>query len=74
MPVSLIGMNCTLMCQYIEFVADCLLVELGCEKVSYLIIRVKRNPGSVLKSPPGACNLLVEFECESLVYTARSRI
>ena len=34
LPVSLIGMNCTLMCRYIEFVADRLLVELGCEKVS----------------------------------------
>ena len=34
LPVSLIGMNCTLMCRYIEFVADRLLVELGCSKVS----------------------------------------
>ena len=34
LPVSLIGMNCTLMCRYIEFVADRLLVELGCEKVN----------------------------------------
>lgn len=33
LPVSLIGMNCTLMCQYIEFVADRLLTELGCEKI-----------------------------------------
>lgn len=33
LPVSLIGMNCKLMCQYIEFVADRLLSELGCEKV-----------------------------------------
>lgn len=33
LPVSLIGMNCNLMCQYIEFVADRLLSELGCEKV-----------------------------------------
>jgi len=32
-PVSLIGMNATLMQQYIEFVADRLLSELGCEKV-----------------------------------------
>lgn len=31
-PVALIGMNCTMMCQYIEFVADRLLVSLGCEK------------------------------------------
>ncbi|CAH8871741.1 unnamed protein product [Trichobilharzia szidati] len=34
LPVSLIGMNCKLMCQYIEFIADRLLVELGYEKVS----------------------------------------
>ncbi len=33
LPVSLIGMNAKLMCQYIEFVADRLLVSLGCEKV-----------------------------------------
>ncbi|KAL0576755.1 Ribonucleotide-diphosphate reductase (RNR), small subunit [Marasmius crinis-equi] len=33
LPVSLIGMNCELMCQYIEFVADRLLVALGNEKV-----------------------------------------
>ena len=32
MPVSLIGMNSTLMCQYIECVADRLLLALGCEK------------------------------------------
>jgi ribonucleoside-diphosphate reductase beta chain len=33
LPVRLIGMNADLMCQYIEFVADRLLVELGCAKV-----------------------------------------
>ncbi|MCP4521730.1 MAG: ribonucleoside-diphosphate reductase [Cytophagales bacterium] len=32
LPVNLIGMNATLMTQYIEFVADRLLVSLGCEK------------------------------------------
>ena len=32
MPVSLIGMNAELMCQYIEFVADRLLVALGNDK------------------------------------------
>merc|ERR1712240_236168 len=31
LPVNLIGMNCELMCRYIEFVADRLLRELGCE-------------------------------------------
>ncbi|KAK2154517.1 hypothetical protein LSH36_266g00069 [Paralvinella palmiformis] len=33
LPVNLIGMNCALMSQYIEFVADRLLVELGCDKI-----------------------------------------
>jgi ribonucleoside-diphosphate reductase beta chain len=32
LPVSLIGMNAELMCQYIEFVADRLLLALGCKK------------------------------------------
>ena len=32
LPVSLIGMNSKLMTQYLEFVTDRLLVELGCEK------------------------------------------
>lgn len=32
LPVELIGMNSTLMCQYIDFCADRLLVALGCEK------------------------------------------
>ena len=33
LPVKLIGMNADLMCQYIEFVADRLLMELGCPKI-----------------------------------------
>lgn len=33
LPVKLIGMNADLMCQYIEFVADRLLVALGCSKI-----------------------------------------
>lgn len=33
LPVALIGMNCQLMKQYIEFVADRLLVELKCPKI-----------------------------------------
>jgi ribonucleoside-diphosphate reductase beta chain len=33
LPVSLIGMNAKLMCQYIEFVADRLLVALGYDKI-----------------------------------------
>ncbi|HNU60307.1 MAG TPA: ribonucleotide-diphosphate reductase subunit beta, partial [Aquaticitalea sp.] len=32
LPVSLIGMNAVLMTQYLEFVTDRLLTELGCEK------------------------------------------
>lgn len=33
LPVSMLGMNCGLMCEYIEFVADRLLSELNVEKV-----------------------------------------
>uniref|UniRef100_A0A1L8DXZ6 ribonucleoside-diphosphate reductase n=1 Tax=Nyssomyia neivai TaxID=330878 RepID=A0A1L8DXZ6_9DIPT len=33
LPVDMLGMNCQLMSQYIEFVADRLLVELGVEKI-----------------------------------------
>jgi ribonucleoside-diphosphate reductase beta chain len=33
LPVQLIGMNADLMCQYIEFVADRLLLSLGCSKM-----------------------------------------
>jgi len=33
LPVSLIGMNAKLMCQYIEFVADRLLLALDCNKI-----------------------------------------
>ncbi|XP_053571234.1 ribonucleoside-diphosphate reductase subunit M2 B [Bombina bombina] len=33
LPVALIGLNCTLMKIYIEFVADRLLAELGCSKI-----------------------------------------
>merc|ERR1711892_883058 len=33
LPVALIGMNCDLMVEYIKFVADRLLVELGVEKI-----------------------------------------
>lgn len=37
LPVAMIGMNCDLMKQYIEFVADRLLVELNCTKVSSVL-------------------------------------
>jgi len=33
LPCDMIGMNCDLMRRYIEFVADRLLVELGCQKI-----------------------------------------
>ena len=33
LPVSLVGMNASLMGQYIEYVADRLLIELKCEKL-----------------------------------------
>lgn len=33
LPVKLIGMNAEMMCQYIEFVADRLLMELNCNKL-----------------------------------------
>jgi ribonucleoside-diphosphate reductase subunit M2 len=33
LPVKMIGMNSDLMCEYIEYVADHLLVELNCEKI-----------------------------------------
>lgn len=37
LPVAMIGMNCELMKQYIEFVADRLLVELNCNKVNIIL-------------------------------------
>lgn len=37
LPVKLIGMNCDLMKQYIEFVADRLMLELGFNKVIILM-------------------------------------
>ncbi len=33
LPVSLIGMNAGMMCEYIEYVADRLLLSLGCDRV-----------------------------------------
>ncbi|XP_035788513.1 ribonucleoside-diphosphate reductase subunit M2-like [Anopheles albimanus] len=44
LPVDMLGMNCELMSQYIEFVADRLLVELGCEKVYHT-----KNPFSFME-------------------------
>jgi len=39
LPVKMIGMNSDLMCEYIEYVADHLLVELNCDKIYNM-----RNP------------------------------
>ena len=39
-----LGMNCDLMVQYIKFVADRLLVELECEKVSVSLIFALKVP------------------------------
>lgn len=36
LPCAMIGMNLDLMRRYIEFVADRLLVELGCKKVCHV--------------------------------------
>ena len=36
LPVSLLGMNCDLMCQYVEFVADRLLVAFGNKSTTML--------------------------------------
>uniref|UniRef100_A0AAF5PLB6 Uncharacterized protein n=1 Tax=Wuchereria bancrofti TaxID=6293 RepID=A0AAF5PLB6_WUCBA len=35
LPVDLIGINCKLMCQYIEYVANHLLIELHCAKICH---------------------------------------
>uniref|UniRef100_A0A8C2SDV6 Ribonucleoside-diphosphate reductase subunit M2 n=1 Tax=Capra hircus TaxID=9925 RepID=A0A8C2SDV6_CAPHI len=49
LPVKLIGMNCTLMKQYIEFVADRLMLELGFSKPLSWPPSV-RNPASCRKT------------------------
>ena len=43
LPVRLIGMNSDLMNQYIEFVADRLLLELKCDKVGIVFILAFKN-------------------------------
>lgn len=47
LPVKLIGMNCDLMKQYIEFVADRLLMELGFSKVTMATNVLKDSNWSV---------------------------
>ena len=56
--MKLIGMNCTLMKQYIEFVADRLMLELGFNKVK-----------CYLWPPPSAVCRLVSFFFLSLVFS-----
>ena len=58
LPVRLIGMNDELMKTYIEFVADRLLVALGCSKVIYACIshRFKLVGKSILKWKHGLQN------------------
>jgi ribonucleotide reductase beta subunit family protein with ferritin-like domain len=43
LPCSLIGMNASAMAQYIKFVADRLLVELGCSKVSGTNLNIRQR-------------------------------
>lgn len=48
LPVSLIGMNCDLMKTYIEYVADRLLFELKCSKVSTSINKLMINKTEII--------------------------
>lgn len=43
LPVKMVGMNCEKMAQYIEFVADRLLSELGCPKVKCVVLIIWDN-------------------------------
>lgn len=43
LPVKLIGMNCELMKQYIEYVADRLMLELGFSKVTMSLLSHEFN-------------------------------
>lgn len=40
LPCAMIGMNCALMEVYIEYVADRLLIELGCSKVGGKYLKI----------------------------------
>jgi ribonucleoside-diphosphate reductase beta chain len=73
LPVKLIGMNAELMCQYIEFVADRLLLELGCAKIYFAtnpfdfmeLISLKKEWVNIKKR---AC-LIMKMKVENLVLT-----
>lgn len=52
LPCNLIGMNCTLMKQYIEFVADRLLLELKCEKVCNDFLSNNKQNSNLLNNSP----------------------
>ena len=77
LPVELIGMNATLMSQYVKFVADRLLVSLGYEKLykttnpfewMEMISLQVRYINHTLLHPTKTAALLVfvVFECDSL--------
>lgn len=68
LPVALIGMNSTLMCQYIEFVADRLLVALGNDKLYHT-----ENPFDWMEliSMEGKTNF---FESEFFMHTRLSEM
>lgn len=44
LPVSLLGMNASLMCQYIEFVADHLIIDLLTDRVDHSCLYGAQNP------------------------------
>ena len=61
LPVRLIGMNSDLMCEYIEFVADRLLMSLGCSKVfntkcpfDFMVNIALENKGNFFEGRVGA--------------------
>jgi len=49
LPVRMVGMNCEKMAIYIEFVADRLLVELGCPTVRTFINHINSNYLNLIK-------------------------
>uniref|UniRef100_A0A2I3S028 Uncharacterized protein n=2 Tax=Pan troglodytes TaxID=9598 RepID=A0A2I3S028_PANTR len=61
LPVKLIGMNCTLMKQYIEFVADRLMLELGFSKVFGVEIGEYQRMGVVSSPKENSFTLNADF-------------
>ena len=58
LPVGLIGMNADLMCQYLEFVADRLLVALGLDKMYFA-----KNPFDFMEN--------ISMQCKTNFFEAR---